>query len=296
MNLGNHFTGVICPILTPFDEFGKIDTKASQKLVEFLIERGIESIMPGGTTGEGMLLSIDERKLLAETVVKQVHNRADVIVHTGCITTAETLELTRHAQSIGAAGASVITPYFFSYDDEALFQYYKTVAESASDFPIALYCFPGNAKQRISLSLFSRLRNEVDNIIAIKLSDPNLILFQEYVQAGGEDFRTLCGVDALALSALSVGSVGQVSGNSNVFPEVFCNLYKAFTAGDMQVAKRQQVLINRIRKVFKDDLTYFKAAMSMRGVPVGDPRLPLRKLNSQELEEMKAGIEQLGLL
>ena len=296
MKLGKRFTGVICPILTPFDEFGKIDIKALQKLVEFLIEHGIESIMPGGTTGEGMLLSIDERKLIAETVVNQVRNRIDVIVHTGCITTADTLELTKHAQTIGAVGASVITPYFFTYDDEALFQYYITVAKATSDFPIALYCFPGNAKQRISLSLFSRLRNEVDNIVAIKLSDPNLILFQEYVQAGGEDFRTLCGVDALALSALSVGSVGQVSGNSNVFPEVFCNLYKAFAAGNMPEAKRQQVLINRIRKVFKDDLTYFKAAMKLRGVPVGDPRLPLRKLNFKELEEMKEGIDQLGLL
>ena len=267
-----------------------------EKLVDFLIVHGIDGFLPCGTTGEGMLLSIEERKLVAETVVRQNGGRVYIMVHTGCITTAETIELTLHARAIGADCASVITPYFFSYDDEALFEYYMAVANSVPDFPIALYSYPGNAKQGISLELFTRLRKSAPNITALKLSDPNLIRFQEYVQAGGEQFCTLCGVDALALPALSVGGVGQVSGNSNVFPEVFCKLYNAYMAGDLQEAQRQQVMINRIRAILKDDLAYFKAAMRLRGIPVGDPRPPLRKLDVKELAEMEIGIQELGLL
>jgi dihydrodipicolinate synthase/N-acetylneuraminate lyase len=296
MKIDRKFTGIICPILTPFDKKGEVDIIALQSLVDFLIDHGIDGIMPCGTTGEGMLLSIEERKLVAETVVGQTKGRIDVMVHTGCITTAQTIELTIHAQAIGANGASVITPYFFSYDDEALFEFYISVAKTVPDFPIALYCYPGSAKHRISLALFNRLRENAQNIAALKLSDPNLILFQEYVQAGGEEFCTLCGVDALALPALSVGGVGQVSGNANVFPEVFCRLYAAFAAGDLQEAKRQQVMINRIRAIFKDDLVYFKAAMRFRGIRVGDPRPPLRRLNNKELNEMEIGIQKLGLL
>jgi 4-hydroxy-tetrahydrodipicolinate synthase len=282
--------------LTPFNQNGKVDIATLEKLVDFLIVHGIDGFLPCGTTGEGMLLSIEERKLVAETVVRQNRRRVYVMVHTGCITTAETIELTLHAQAIGADSASIITPYFFSYDDEALFEHYLAVANIVPDLPIALYCYPGNAKQEISLELFTRLRKSAPNIAAIKLSDPNLIRFQEYVQAGGEQFCTLCGVDALALPALSVGGVGQVSGNSNVFPEVFYKLYNAYLAGDLQEAQRQQVMINRIRAIFKDELAYFKAAMRLRGIPVGDPRPPLRKLDAKEVAELEIGIQELGLL
>jgi len=295
MALQKVFRGVICPILTPFNPAGRVDLDTLRQLVDFLIDHGIRVIMPGGTTGEGMLLDLAERKTVAEAVVQQARGRADVIVHTGCINTVDTLELTVHAQSIGAAGASVITPYFFSYDDDALFEHYTTIANALLDFPIALYCFPGNAKQLISTTLLRRILDRSRNVVAIKLSDPNLIQLQEYIQAGGENFSTLCGVDALTLPALSVGAVGQVSGNSNVFPEVFRDLYEAFAVGDLEKARHQQVLINRIRAVLKDDIVHFKAAMSYRNLPVGSPRPPLRQLNKKEMEDLQKGIQGLGI-
>jgi dihydrodipicolinate synthase/N-acetylneuraminate lyase len=290
------FSGIICPILTPFDSSGQVDVRGLNRLVEFLIEHGIRTLMPCGSTGEGPLLTLAERKLVAESVMKQGNGRIEVLVHTGCITTAETLELTRHAQSIGADGASIITPYYFTYDDDALCEHYTTVANAVPEFPIALYCYPANAKHKISAGLLSRMRAQASNIIAIKLTDPDLIRFQEYVQAGGADFCTLGGVDAVTLPTLSVGSMGQVSGNSNVIPDVFVKLYQAFMAGDIQEAQRQQIMVNRVRAVLKDEISYFKAALNLRGIPVGDARPPLRKLNPAEFAEMKAGLEELGLL
>jgi len=98
--------GVIVPLLTPFDRHGAIDHAAIGRLVEFLIERGVHGLFPGGTTGEGPLLSPEERRALAETVVRAADGRVPVIIHTGAITTREAVELTRHAQSCGASAAA----------------------------------------------------------------------------------------------------------------------------------------------------------------------------------------------
>jgi 4-hydroxy-tetrahydrodipicolinate synthase len=290
------FHGLVCPMLTPFDSKGKIDSITTRRLVDFLIERGVNCLLPAGTTGEGMLLSTEERKHLAQIVVEQAAGRIKVLVHTGSITTAETVDLSLHARSIGADGVSVITPYFYSYDDDALFNHYSEIASSIPDLAVAIYSFPGNAKQEISIDLFKRLRQARPNINAIKLSDINLIRFQEYIQAGGDDFSALCGVDALALPALSIGAKGQVSGNSNVFPEPFLKLYAAFERGDIEEARQQQIIINKIRAVLKDNPVCFKAAMHLRGIPINGPRHPMRDLKPQELAEMEAGLEKLGLI
>jgi dihydrodipicolinate synthase/N-acetylneuraminate lyase len=289
------FHGLICPMLTPFDSLGRIDETTTRLLVDYLIDHGVNCLLPGGTTGEGMLLNLEERKKLAQIVVEQTAGRINVMVHTGCITTAETIELTLHARSIGADGVSVITPYFYSYDDDALFIHYFEIAKSVPNMSVALYSFPGNTKQEISINLFKRLRLAATNINAIKLSDVNLIRFQEYVQVGGDNFSALCGIDALALPALSIGAKGQVSGNSNVFPEPFCKLRDAFNRGDLEEARQQQIIINNIRAVLKDNPVYFKAAMHLRGIPMNGPRLPIRPLKPQEINEMEAGLQNLGL-
>jgi 4-hydroxy-tetrahydrodipicolinate synthase len=295
MDIQKPFEGLICPMLTPFDKHGHIDLNTTRKLVDHLIARGVNSLLPCGTTGEGMLLTLEERKKIAQTAVEQAAGRATVIVHTGCISTADTLTLTKHARDIGADAVSVITPYFYSYSDSELFDHYAAVANAVPDLPVSLYAFPGNAKHEISIYLFNQLRLTFPNILAIKLSSIDLIRFQEYIQLGGPNFNPLCGVDALFLPALSIGSCGQVSGNANVFPEVFRRLLDAYLQSDFETAKQQQILINEIRSLLKDHLAFFKAAMKLRGLPVGDPRPPIRSLSEQEIADLEQGINNLDL-
>ncbi len=249
MNPAEPFHGLICPILTPFDELGKIFEKSLDQLIDFLIANGVDAILPGGTTGEGFLLTFEERKYLAERVVQHTANRIPVLVHTGSISTAETIALTEHAAHIGASGASIITPFFYTLDEQSLFDHYLAIAKAVPGFPLALYSFPGNAKHEITPQLLMRLRSAAPQYAAIKLSSIDLIRFQEYVQVGGSNFNPLCGTDALALPALSIGSHGQISGNSNVFPQVFRRLLDAFHAGDLEQARAEQALINQIRAV-----------------------------------------------
>jgi len=281
--------GVICPMVTPFGEEHRVDFGSARRVVDFLLSKGIAALMVAGTTGEGMLLSLAERKALCEVVVAQAAGRAAVIAHTGCMGTADTVDLTRHAASVGATAASAIVPYFFSYDDDSLFDHFLSVAEAVPDFPVLIYAFPGNAKNDVSPRLLGRLLGAAPNIVGMKVSNPDLLRLQEYREVGGEGFAVFCGVDGLMLPALALGARGQVSGNANVFPEIFCRLYDAFVAGNVEGARKQQRLISRVRWLLRDGLhpAYFKAGLRLRGVPAGYVRPPMRELVAEELEELE---------
>jgi 4-hydroxy-tetrahydrodipicolinate synthase len=290
--------GVICPMVTPFDRKNHVDLESARQVADFLLSKGVAALMVAGTTGEGMLLSLAERKALCETVVDQTAGRVPVIAQTGCISTADTVDLTRHAASVGATAASVIVPYFFSFDDDSLFAHFVSVANAAPDLAVFLYAFPGNAKNDISATLLERLIAAAPNIVGIKSSNPNLFRLQEYLQVGGEEFLTFCGVDGLMLPALALGVKAQVSGNSNVCPEIFCALYDAFAAGNMERARSLQQVVNRIRTVLRDGITpaYFKAGLAVRGVPAGCVRPPMRELTPEQQRYVEHELRSLEII
>ena len=298
MNATLDLRGVICPVVTPFDEQSQIDYESTGELVEFLIDHEIHGLMVGGTTSEGMLLRMEERKVLTEFLIRHVGGRIPVIVHTGCINTADTIGLTLHAADAGATAAAMILPYYFTLDDDSLFLHFTRAARAVPDLPLFIYTFPGNAKNDLSPELLKRLRDAVPNIVGVKSSNPLLTRFQEYLEVGGDGFLAFNGVDGLMLPALAMGASGQISGNANVFPEVFCDLYDAFLAGDLERARSLQALVDRIRLVFKDGLhpAYFKAALALRGIQAGRVRAPMRELSKQELAEMERGMRETGLV
>ncbi len=288
--------GVIVPLVTPFDDNNQIDYTALRQVVDFVIGKGVHAVMVGGTTGEGMLLSLDERKLALETVVEQVAQRVPVIAHTGCIDTGSTVELSKHAQQTGATVVSAITPYFFTFNDEQLYRHFLTVAETVPDLPMLLYVFPGNAKNDISPALLARLLRAAPNIVGIKSSNDDLVRFQEYVEVGGDGFTPCFGVDELMLSGLVLGGKAQISGNSNSLPEPFIQLYHAFQVGDLKQAQELQRVVNTVVNIHQGGRTtaYFKATLAMRGVGAGRVRPPMCELTVQELEEVKSGMMKLG--
>ena len=290
--------GVICPIVTPFDIQGQIDYHATSALVDFLIEGGVNGIFVAGSTGEVMYLDHQERKALTEFVIRHVAGRVPVIVHAGTATTAGSVDLTLHARASGAVAVSAITPFYYSYDEETIFRYYLTLAQQAGDFPVFLYIFPEFTRNDISPDLLGRLCEAAPNIVGMKVSNPDLIRFQEYLAVVGNEFVSLYGVDGLMFPALSLGSWGQVSGTANVFPELFQVLFAAFQAGIMEKARQTQQLINRIRAVLNDgrNLAYFKAALALRGIPFGGVRGPMQDLTLAEQTDLRQSLEALDLI
>jgi len=289
--------GVIVPLVTPFDGHNQIDFSSLRQVVGFVVSKGVHAVMIGGTTGEGMLLSLDERKALLEAVLAQVNGRIPVIAHTGCIDTGSTVDLSRHAVKAGADFISVIVPYFFTFSDGQLFDHFTTVAEAVPETPMLLYAFPGNAKNDISPDLLGRLLKAAPNIVGIKSSNDDLLRFQDYVQVGGKGFIPCFGVDELMLGGLVFGSQAQVSGNANSFPEPFIQLYQAFQAGNIPLAQQLQQTVNAIVTLHNAGRTtaFFKATLEIRGIPAGRVRPPMSELTSEELEEVKSEIKRMAL-
>jgi 4-hydroxy-tetrahydrodipicolinate synthase len=289
--------GVIVPLVTPFDEHNQIDFPSLRQVVDFVVAKGVHAVMIGGTTGEGMLLSLDERKTLLEAVLAQVNGRVPVIAHTGCIDTGSTVELSIHAARAGADFISAIVPYFFTFNDGQLFDHFRTVAAAVPETPMLLYAFPGNAKNDISPDLLGRLLKAAPNIVGIKSSNDDLIRFQDYVRVGGKGFIPCFGADELMLGGLVFGSQAQVSGNANSFPEPFIQLYQAFQAGNIPLAQQLQEKVNAIVTLHSAGSTtaFFKATLKMRGIPAGRVRPPMRELTAEELEEVQRQIKLIAL-
>ncbi len=289
--------GVIVPLVTPFDDQNQVDHAGVRRVVDFVISKGVHAVMVAGTTGEGPLLSLEERKQVLETVVAQTSGRVPVIAHTGCIDTGSTVELSKHAQQVGANVVSAIVPYFFTFSDEQLYRHFLTVAEAVPDTPMLLYAFPGNAKNDISPALLGRLLKAAPNIVGIKSSNDDMGRFQDYVQVGGENFTACFGVDELMLGGLVFGAKAQISGNSNSFPEPFVQLYEAFKAGDLPRAQQLQKTVNTVINLHQGGRTtaFFKATLELRGVEAGRVRPPMCELTAAELAQVKEAVAQLGI-
>lgn len=287
--------GVIVPLVTPFDDHNQVDHTRLRNVVDFVISKGVHAVMVAGTTGEGPLLSNNERKQVLETVVAQTNHRVPVIAHTGCIDTVGTIDLSQHAANAGADIVSAIVPYFFTFSQEQIYHHFLSVAESVPDTPMLLYAFPGNAKNDILPPLLGRLLKAAPNIVGIKSSNDDLNRFQEYVQVGGEGFTGCFGVDELMLGGLVFGAKAQISGNSNSFPEPFVQLYEAYRAGDLQRAQQLQQVVNAVINLHQGGRTtaFFKATLGLRGIDAGQVRPPMCELTKEEMEEVKKSVKLL---
>ncbi len=268
--------GVICPTVTPLKANGDINPSAIAPLVDWLIERGVAGIYPLGSTGEGPLFTIDERKAIAAATVGAVAGRLPVIVHTGAITTRETIDLTRHARSIGATAASVITPWYFQYSEEALEEHYREILEAVPDFPVYLYNLPKFANNSLSAALVTRLARRYENCVGLKDSSGDLTTMFATNHLKDGCFNTCIGPDGLILAGLSLGLDATVSGSLNYIPEIIVGIYDAFFAGDLARARRLQKQQHVVSAVVQGGgwLPLVKGIMTERGLSVGGARPP----------------------
>ena len=223
--------GVITPTVTPLKPDGDINPAMIPPLIDFLIDRGIAGIYPLGSTGEGPLFTTAERKAIAAGAVEAVAGRLPVIIHTGAITTAETIDLTRHARDIGADAASVITPWYFRLDEDALERHYRAIYEALPGYPIYLYNLPALTGNSLSAALVMRLARDYEHCVGLKDSSGDLqtMFATNHLRAGR--FNTCIGPDMLILAGLSMGLDASVSGHSNALPELVVGIYDAVTAG-----------------------------------------------------------------
>jgi 4-hydroxy-tetrahydrodipicolinate synthase len=289
--------GVIAALITPFDEQGRVNAQALERLVEFEIRAGVNGLSPCGTTGEVALLSFEERQRVAEIVVRAARGRVPVLVQTGAAGTEMTLALTRHAQTIGADAATVVTPWYFHLSDDALLQHYVCVAASVPDFPIYLYNIPQLTGNDLKPALVHAIAERCPNVVGLKDSGGMLMQVIEAAQARGGKFNVTMGSDGLIVPALVSGIRANISGNANACPEVLVELHRAFARGDLAGAQTAQTCVNHIRRILKDggDLSLFKAVLTYRGIPCGGVRAPLLNASPETIDAAIQALLDLGI-
>jgi dihydrodipicolinate synthase/N-acetylneuraminate lyase len=255
--------GSLAAAITPLGDGGAaLDEDAFAPYVDFLVEGGLDGILALGTTGEGILLSTEERKHAAELFISAARGRFQVAVHCGAQTTADTVELARHAVEAGGDAVAVIGPPYYAYDEEALYNHFAAAADAAGALPFYLYEFKARTGYSIPLSVIERLG---DRVAGLKVSNQPFEAVEPYLIEGLDVF---IGAERLVERGLARGAAGSVSG-----------LAAAFPGGG---AEKRAVLE---RYPFQSAL---KTVLGLRGLPVRpDVRAPLRPLTQEERAELE---------
>jgi 4-hydroxy-tetrahydrodipicolinate synthase len=268
------FRGAIPALVTPFRD-GRLDEATFRKLVERQVAAGVGALVPVGTTGETATLSHDEHRRVVEICVEVAGGRTPVIAGAGSNSTDEAIELLRHAKSVGADGALVVTPYYNRPSQEGLYQHYRALND-AVQIPILIYNVPSRTGIDISNDTVARLA-KLPNIVGVKDATGDLGRASLMRVQCGEDFVMLSGDDPTALGYIAHGGHGCISVTCNVAPEPFVRLIEAALQGSFGTALAlQDQLIQLHRALFFDaSPSPTKYAMSVLGLMSEEVRLPV---------------------
>lgn len=286
--------GIIVPILTPMHEDETVNYEELVNQIERLIAAGVHGIFVFGTNGEGYILDEEEKAEIIRVAVKAVNGRVPVYAGTGCVSTRDTIRMSRKAKELGADVLSIITPSFAAASQEELIQHYETVA-NAVDMPILLYNIPARTGNALAPATVQKL-SQVANIVGAKDSSgnfDNILQYIEKTRGGDKPFAVLSGNDSLILWTLLAGGNGAIAGCANVFPHTMVSIYENFTAGDLEGARRAQDSIRPFRDIFKfgNPNTIVKTAVKELGYPVGLCRAPFNSLSPAGLDALRKALQ-----
>ena len=288
--------GITVALITPMDrETGKIDFPTMEKHVALLVDKGVDCIYCCGTDSEMYHLTVEERKKIAETVVKAADGRVVVYVHCGAMRMEDTLDLVSHAESIGADGIGVVTPTYYPATEDELVEYYSEIAQSvSSDFPVYVYNIPQLAVNDIHPHTVQRIADENPNVVGIKYNYPDINQTLDYININNGDFSVLQGDDRVLPAWLALGCVGTVAGSANVFPEPLVASYAAYREGNLDEARKHAAVAAAfVDAMENDNIAYFKAGLEVRGFDVGGMRKPLSELSDEDKALLKSSLEEI---
>lgn len=269
--------GVAPAMATPLKADGlSVDEKAIHSLVDFLIASGASGLFVGGTTGEGILLSLEQRRKLHDVTVQATGGRVPVILHVGANTTAESVALSAHADALHPAAIAAVSPYFYGVDDESILRHYQAVAAAAPALPFLAYDIPHLAMNSVRPTLLPALANGIPTFAGMKTSNGNAQIVRESLSHLANGAVVLAGNERIALALLALGADGLISGLSTAIPEPFVALTQAFAAADLKRARELQFLINSLLDLIPGGrrIGALKSILEARGLPVGPPVPP----------------------
>jgi dihydrodipicolinate synthase/N-acetylneuraminate lyase len=272
--------GALAAAVTPLRDGGtELDELAFEPLVDFLAQNGLDGIFALGTTGEGLLLSVEERRRATGYFLEANAGRLTVVVHCGAQTTADTVALAAHAAKQGADGIAAVAPPYYAFDEEELIRHFTAAAEACAPIPFFLYEIAARSGYAIPLTVVARLREDVPNLAGLKVSDTPFERVEPYLLEGLDVF---VGSEPLAAQALARGAAGVVSGLATAFPEVVAELVAEPTD---EAAEQVAALRDALQRF--PFISALKVVLGRRGLPVReDVRAPLRGLTDAERAQL----------
>jgi N-acetylneuraminate lyase len=286
------FHGAWPALITPSTPDGGVDETNLCELVEYLISKEVDGLYLCGSTGEGVQLSVLERKLVVERVIAQVRSRLPVIVHVGGAATRDSVLLARHAREVGADGVSSILPTVTSGMEET-YLHYECIAGAVPDLPFFPYLFGGRVN---ALSLMQQLLQRIPNVAGAKYTGPDMFELWRVIALHTEGWTIFSGMDEQCLFAAMAGAPGNIGSTLNVMPGVYRRIRHCYTVGDIAGALAYQHQANRITSVLIDYgfSGALREAMRMLGIDCGQPRLPHRSLAPEKCDALHADLYQAG--
>ena len=290
------FSGSLVAMVTPFRN-GKVDEAKIRELVEFHVVNGTDALVPCGTTGESPTLSHDEHKRVVEIVVEAAAGRVPVVAGTGSNSTAEAIDLTRHAERAGARGALVVNPYYNKPTQEGLYRHFRAVAECTA-LPILVYNIQGRTAVNVETDTMARLARDAKNIVGVKEASGSLDQMSQVIAACGPDFAVISGDDNVTLPLMAIGGAGVISVIANIVPRETADLTHAALDGDWKRARELHYrLFPLARAAFLETNPIpIKEAMAMAGMLEPEFRLPMCRMSDANRERLRAVLKPYGLL
>ncbi len=285
--------GSIVPIITPFDNDGRIDEDMLERLIDWQIASGSHGISVTGTTGEPSALSLDERRRMLDLGKSAVDGRVPFVPATGTNNIDETIDLTKYAARLGVHAALVIVPYYNRPSQEGLFRYFRAVAQSV-DLPIIIYNIPGRTATNMAPETMARLREACPNIIGVKESNKDFEHTSKVLHTCGRDFLVYSGIELLCYPMLAIGGVGHVSATANILPREVAALYDLVVAGRWQEAMDLHYRLLPINEALflETNPGPLKWAMGELGWIAPNYRLPLCEPSPANQERIRAALAQ----
>lgn len=284
----NKFKGVYAALMTPFQTNGAVDYEALKVLADHCIDAGLTGLYVGGSTGEGFLLTEEERMQVFRTVGKHLGGKCNLFAHVGAISTDSAIRMAKVAEDSGFDAVSAVAPFYYSFPLEAIKTYYSDIM-SATDLPMIMYNFPNAGGFNGMLDVVNAfIHNE--KLLGIKHTSQNLFELERFKHLE-RDLTVFNGFDEMLVAGLSMGADGGIGSTYNFMPKIILEIYNSFNNGDISAAQKAQEKANRI---IADMIPYGvfqmeKEILNQLGVPVGEcrkPFLPLSKEGKAKAEEI----------
>jgi len=280
------FKGIMPALVTPINDDGTLRKDVARKLVKWLMSQGISGLYICGSTGEGIVLRKETRMELLETVLDTVEGKIPVISHIGAINLDTTVELTRHASKVGAAGVSSIPPMYYPYTEDNIVDYYKTICDN-STVPMLMYGI-ANAGTKLSFTVVEKVMKASPLAIGLKWTYPDYFTLGRIKDINNGNINVINGPDEMLICGLAMGADAGIGTTYNIMPKLYVDLYNKFKEGKIEEARFIQHKVNVVTNVLLNHncMPATKAILNYMGFEVGNCVRPLKVVDKEETEQM----------